>query len=221
MWQQSLSCKHSMERPSTRAVQIPPTAPASTSRPEAQFWGRSRFEATFFDVRAFKSYAASYRQSPPQRIFDTHNRQKRRLYEERIREVEGASFTPLVFASTGTTGRTSEAFLKRLASLLSDKRNTSYSETMGWLRCRVSFALLRANVFSLRGTRARDRSMEAHFPAVALSEARVQCWSVCRKNKKTYQDTSKLHGNFVTNFYYQPFHAMHPFSHLLSCFHHC
>ena len=139
------------------------------------FWGRSRFEATFFDVRVFNPYAASYRLSPPQRIFDNHDRQKRRLYEERIREVEGASFTPLVFSSTGATGRSSEAFLKRLASLLSDKRNTSYSETMGWLRCRVSFALLRANVLCLRGTRGRNRSMEAHFPAVALSEARVQC----------------------------------------------
>ena len=120
------------------------------------FWGCSRFEATFFDVRVFNPHAASYRLSSPQTIFETHDRQKRRQYEERIREVEGASFTPLVFSSTGATGRISEAFLKRLASLLSNKRNTAYSETMAWLRCRLSFALPRANVLCLRGTRGRE-----------------------------------------------------------------
>ena len=138
------------------------------------FWGRSRFEATFFDVRVFNPYAASYRLSSPQTIFETHDRQKRRQYEERIREVEGASFTPLVFSSTGATGRISEAFLKRLASLLSDKRNTTYSETMAWLRCRLSFALLRANVLCLRGTRGRERLAETTSCAtVALAEAQV------------------------------------------------
>ena len=29
------------------------------------FWGRSRFEATFFDVRVFNPYAASYRSTGP------------------------------------------------------------------------------------------------------------------------------------------------------------
>ena len=81
---------------------------------------------------------------PPNRIFQTHDQQKRRLYEERVREVEGGSFTPLVFSSTGVAGHTSETFLKKLASLLSDERNIAYSETMGWLRCRFAFALLRS-----------------------------------------------------------------------------
>ena len=77
-------------------------------------------------------------------------------------------------SSTGATGRISEAFLKRLASLLSDKRNATYSETMAWLRCRLSFALLRANVLCLRGTRGRERPAETTSCAtVALAEAQV------------------------------------------------
>ena len=74
------------------------------------FWGRSRFEATFFDVRVFNPYAASYRSTPPDNTFASHESEKRRLYEERVREVEGACFTPLVFACTGAAGKTSHVF---------------------------------------------------------------------------------------------------------------
>ena len=136
------------------------------------FWGRSRFEATFFDVRVFNPYAASYRSTPPDNIFASHDREKRRLYEERVREVEGACFTPLVFACTGAAGKTSHVFLKRLASLVSEKRNLTYAETMGWLRCRLAFALVRASVLCLRGTRVKDRPITA-CPSVALAEAQV------------------------------------------------
>ena len=68
-------------------------------------------------------------------------------------------------------------------------------------------ALLRANIPYLRGTRARDRSMEAHFPAVALSEARVQCLSVCKKIDRlikilrNYMETLSL--TFTTNLFKQ------------------
>ena len=138
------------------------------------FWGRSRFEVTFFDVRVFNPYATSYRLTPPQRIFENHDRRKRRLYEERVRAMEGGSFTPLVFSRTGATGPTSEAFLKRLASLLSQKRNVQYAETMGWLRCRLAFALLRSNILCLRGTGGREKLAETSCPTVALAEAQVQ-----------------------------------------------
>ena len=30
-----------------------------------------------------------------------------------------------------------------------------------------------------------------------------------QKKKETYQDPSTLHGNFVTNFHYQPFHTIY------------
>ena len=139
------------------------------------FWGRSRYEVTYFDVRVFNPYAASYRSMSPQHVFGSHDNEKRRLYEERIRQVEGGCFTPLVFSCSGAAGKTSDVFLKRLASLLSDKRNINYGETMGWLRCRLAFALLRASILCLRGARGKPRST-AVDPSVALAEARVS-WS--------------------------------------------
>ena len=137
------------------------------------------------------------------------------------------------FSSIGATGRTSEAFPKRLASLLSDKWNASrsYSETRGWLRCRVSFALLSrgANVLCLRGTRARNRPIESHFPAVALSEARPQGAVLVSVQKTKRLINAMILRNCmetVTN-PYQPFFTASMiycttrlFSHLLSCFHH-
>ena len=43
---------------------------------------------------------------------------------------------------------------KRLASLLGTKHSQPFSRTMGWLRCRISFSLLRSEVTYLRGARS-------------------------------------------------------------------
>ena len=63
-----------------------------------------------------------------------------------------AGFTPLVF--TTSVGMASEAtvFIKRLASMLAEKRGESYSETMGFVRCAVSFCLLRAVLSCIRSS---------------------------------------------------------------------
>ena len=55
------------------------------------FWG-SRYERTFFDVRVFNPHALSNRHS---RCYRKHELEKKRHYEQRVREVEQASFTPL------------------------------------------------------------------------------------------------------------------------------
>ena len=46
---------------------------------------------------------------------------KKRAYEERIREVEHASFTALVLSANGGWGKEATSFYKRLASILSEK----------------------------------------------------------------------------------------------------
>ena len=42
--------------------------------------------------------------------------------------------------------------LKRLASMLSDKREDSYSTVIGWFRCAISLRLLRSSLACLRGS---------------------------------------------------------------------
>jgi len=60
---------------------------------------------------------------------------------DRIREVEQASFTPLVFATTGGMGKEAMVFYRRLASLLSHHNSTAYSLTLAWMRCTLFFSV--------------------------------------------------------------------------------
>ena len=84
----------------------------------------------------------------------TENVNCRRSYEERIREVEHGSFTPLIFSTQGGMSKVTTTMYKRLASLISTKKSQPYSKTMNWIRCLIRFALLRATNLYLRGARS-------------------------------------------------------------------
>jgi len=64
------------------------------------FWG-GQYEKCFVDVRVFNPYAASNRCSSLSAAYGKHENIKRRAYDQRIREVEHASFTLLVLSATG------------------------------------------------------------------------------------------------------------------------
>ena len=117
------------------------------------FWG-SRFERAFFDVRVFNPYAPSNRQPQLSTTYRKHENIKKRAYDQRIRDVENSTFTPLILSSTGGLGRAATSTYKRLASLLSTKWDQPYSTTMGWIRCRLSFSLLRSAIMCIRGARS-------------------------------------------------------------------
>ena len=117
------------------------------------FWG-SRFEKVFMDVRVFNPNSASYQHLEPKPCFSRQEQEKRRQYSQRIKEVEHASFSPLVFSTSGGMGKSTAIVYKRLAHLLSVKREESYSNVIRWLRCRLGFALLRSSITCLRGSRS-------------------------------------------------------------------
>ena len=76
--------------------------------------------------------------------------------------MELASFTPLVFATTGGMGREALTFYRRLADLLSRRSAMAYSSTLAWLRCTLSFSLLRSATMCIRGSRSiSHRSCDA------------------------------------------------------------
>ena len=113
-----------------------------------------RFERTFFDVRVFNPFASSNQSSSISATYVRHEKAKKRSYEERLREIEHASFVPLVFSTTGGMGKQSASLYKRIASLIAEKSGEPYSVVMSFIRCRLSFALLRASVMCLRGSRS-------------------------------------------------------------------
>ena len=108
-------------------------------------WG-GRYERCFVDVRVFNPHAPTNANVPISSCYRNHERAKRRAYEQRVREVERASFTPLVMSATGGMASEATHFYKRLAARLACKWDQPYCLTMAWLRCTITFSLLRSAV---------------------------------------------------------------------------
>ena len=144
------------------------------------FWGRDRQRA-FFDVRVFNPSAQSYRDTSMPQCYRRNELEKKRAYDERVREIEHASFSPLVFCTSGGMAPTATVVYKRIASMISSKHDKPYSRTMHWIRCRLSFSLLRSAIMCLRGSRsASNRPATGPLITVdtmdlACSEGRVSC----------------------------------------------
>ena len=114
------------------------------------FWGE-RSEHAFVDIRVFNPFAPSNNTSSLPTCYKKHENIKKRAYGQCIRETEHASFTPVVLSATGGLAHEATFFYKRLASLLSHKWGDEYLSVMGWLRCSLSFSLLRSAVQCIRG----------------------------------------------------------------------
>ena len=67
------------------------------------------------------------------RCYQLHEREKIRAYDERVREVERACFSPLMFAATGGMGPTATTVFRKLASMLAEKRSINYNKCLYWL----------------------------------------------------------------------------------------
>ena len=124
------------------------------------FW--SRGQEAFFDVRVFHPNASSYRTKDLAALYSLHEGSKKREYGERIREVEHGVFTPLVLSTTGGMAHEATTFYKKLAADVAVKRNLQYSTVISWLRCRLSFALLRSAIVCKRIPKHHYRSYERH-----------------------------------------------------------
>ena len=79
------------------------------------------------------------------------------MYERRVLEVDQASFTLLVFTTTGGIGRECLRYHSRLAELISVEKGKNYAKTLTWIRGKVSFSILRSALLCLRGSRLNRR----------------------------------------------------------------
>ena len=83
------------------------------------FWRPLR--KSFFDVRVTHPNCPSHVNKPQKTILKQNETIKKTQYNERVREIENASFTPLVFSTKGATGEEETHFHKVLAEKLSEK----------------------------------------------------------------------------------------------------
>ena len=117
----------------------------------------STFQRTFFDVRVLHPNAPSYKDTPPTSLYSNHKKEKMRKYSARILTVEKGSFTPLVYSTFGGWGPQATAYHKRLATLISRKRNEEYHHVMNHIRTRLRFALLKSVLVAVRGERGKKQ----------------------------------------------------------------
>ena len=124
----------------------------------------------------FYPNAPSYRNLELGSVYRQHEKEKKRSYEDRVREVEHGSFTQLMFSTSGGMETLATTAYKRFASLISCKKNQPYNKVMAWLRCHLCFSLLRPSITAIRGACSRDGHAARFIPAMdfAVHEGHVQ-----------------------------------------------
>ena len=135
------------------------------------FWCRQ--QSAFFDIRVFHPNAPSYRNSSIPSLYRNQEQMKKREYGDRIREIEHGSFTPLIFSTSGGLGKESTVAYKRIAELLAIKRKSEYGATLAWMRCCLSFALLRSAIACIRGTRKSACQIKSKDVELGFSESQL------------------------------------------------
>ena len=111
------------------------TATEDNSRPDiaaSGFWG-GRFQRAFFDIRLLNPFAPSNWTPQMTTCYRRHECEKRRKYDQRIREVEHASFVPLVMSCTGGAGPCATMFLQEACITVDQKAPLQLQHSHGAL----------------------------------------------------------------------------------------
>ena len=111
-----------------------------------------------FDVRIVDTDAQSYRGRTPKDVLKSAEKEKKAKYGAACEERH-ALFTPLCCSVDGMLGGEAEVFVKVIGERLASKWDQSYSEVMGWIRSRLSFAILRSSILCIRGSRSKWRCL--------------------------------------------------------------
>ena len=134
-------------------------------------------EKTFFDVRITHPNTESNRTKSIAQIYKQHESEKKRMYNDRVLNVERASFTPLVFTTSGGMGPECERLNKRLAEMIAAKRKETYSDVMRHVRTILRFAMLRSILVAIRGIRGKISEDESNLHDVSFNLIpRVPCY---------------------------------------------
>ena len=136
------------------------------------FWGH-RYQRVFFYVRVFCPLSATNRSRSLMTCYRANEEIKKRKYDQRIREVEHASFSPLIFSTSGGFGPISLLFIKKLSHLHAEKFQRPYSVVVNYIRCRYSFSILKSALRCLRGSRSKPHHIDSVDFCRVISDARL------------------------------------------------
>jgi hypothetical protein len=124
------------------------------------FW--TPLDRAFTDIRVLHPQAPSNSNKSITQMYRCHEQEKKRKYNARIVQIEKATFTPLVFSTTGGMGDEAAKFYNHLAEKISRRTGQRYSDVIAFVRRRLRFDLLKTCIISLRGYRGKPgRAREA------------------------------------------------------------
>ena len=130
-------------------------------------WGS--YERSFLDVRIIHPNAPTYMDKQIEKVYEIHEKEKKRMYNERVIQVEKGSFTPIVMSTFGGMGVEAKKYHKRIATLISEKRGERYSDVINFLRTRMRFSILRSVLTAVRGVRGRSKIETTPISALSFN----------------------------------------------------
>ena len=132
------------------------------------FWQRG--QRAFFDVRVFNPYAQRHLNQTLENSFLSNEREKKKAYNKRVIDVEHGCFTPLVFTPYGACGREADRCISELSHVIAKKRDICQSMVTNWLRTKICFALVKAAVLCLRGSRSIRKVNDINGENIEISD---------------------------------------------------
>ena len=114
------------------------------------FWAKGT--DCIFDVRVTDLDSPAYRKQVPEKVLASQEKSKKRKYLEKCLQ-QRRHFTPFVVSTDGMLGREANTTLKRVALKLAAKWQKPYSQVCGFVKSRMSIAIVRATHQCLRGSR--------------------------------------------------------------------
>jgi hypothetical protein len=125
------------------------------------FWKRGH--ECIIDVRVTDTDQPTHCKKDPASVLLSQEKEKKKKYLEPCLE-QRRHFTPFVDSTDGLLGREASFFAKRLAQKLAIKWQRSYSQICGYVKARLSIAIVRATHLCLRGSRIPAHKMSNKFP---------------------------------------------------------
>ena len=111
-----------------------------------------------FDIRVIDTDAQSHAARTIPSLLESAEANKKYKCHNAC-EMGHASFTPLVVTADGIFGREAKNFVNYMCDRIAMKWKKRHSEICHWVRVRLSFAVLRATEFCIRGSRRKWRSL--------------------------------------------------------------
>ena len=120
------------------------------------------------DVKVVHPNAPSHKDKDLSQIFKESETAKKHKYNQRIMQVEKATFTPLIFSTSGGMASECTKFHKKVAVLVSNKTKEEYSHVMSHLRTRLRFTLLKSTLVAIHGERGKSRKLKTYITELLI-----------------------------------------------------